>query len=205
VTLQERSDEQPRAGILIEDVHAKSRRRKEDELIPIHNDSKLMTKSFFAAIILTLVCYGFAAAQKKTVILVRHAEKADQTSQDPELTDAGKQRAERLAKIVKKYKPGAIYSTDFKRTRGTAAPIAAKRKLKVEVYDPKKPNELVDTIMKSKTKRFLIVGHSNTIPGLANLLGKKDLFKDLNDAEHGVIWIVRLKDGQVRRTEVLSY
>jgi Fructose-2,6-bisphosphatase len=161
--------------------------------------------NFSIAIIITLLFASYSGAQsRKTIILVRHAEKVD-TSQDPELTDAGKQRAERLAKIVKKYKPGAIYSTDFKRTRDTAAPLATRRGLKVETYDAKKPAELIDTIMKSKTKRFVIVGHSNTIPGLVNLLGKKELFKNLDDAEHGVIWVVRLKDGQVRKTEVIPY
>jgi broad specificity phosphatase PhoE len=163
-----------------------------------------MRKSLFALIIgATFFSYSIVA-QKKVIILVRHAEKVD-ASQDPELTDAGKQRAERLAKIVKKYKPGAIYSTDFKRTRDTAAPMAARRKLKIEVYDAKKPAELIDAIMKSKTKRFMIVGHSNTIPGLVNLLGRKELFKNLDDPEHGVIWIVRLKEGQVRRIEILPY
>ncbi|HUR99071.1 MAG TPA: phosphoglycerate mutase family protein [Pyrinomonadaceae bacterium] len=164
-----------------------------------------MFKSFFAIVLFALCFVGPAAAQKKTIILVRHAEKADATSQDPDLSDAGKQRAERLAKIVKKYKPGAIYSTDFKRTRDTAAPVAARRKLKVETYDPKNPAALIDAMMKSKTKRFLVVGHSNTVPGLANLLGKKEVFKNLDDAEYGVIWIVRIKDGQVRKTEIISY
>ena len=164
-----------------------------------------MLKASFSVLLIILCFVGFAAAQSKTIILVRHAEKADQTSQDPELSAEGKQRAERLARIIKKYKPGAIYSTDFKRTRDTAAPIAARRKLKVEVYDPKKPAELIDTIIKSKTKRSLVVGHSNTVPGLANLLGKKEVFKNLDDAEYGVIWIVRIKDGQVRKTEVIPY
>jgi broad specificity phosphatase PhoE len=161
--------------------------------------------NFSIAIIITLLLAGNSGAQsRKTIILVRHAEKVD-ASQDPELTDAGKERAERLAKIVKKYKPGAIYSTDFKRTRDTAAPLATRRRLRVETYDAMKPADLIDTIMKSKTKRFMIVGHSNTIPGLVNLLGKKELFKNLDDAEHGVIWIVRLKDGQMRRIEILPY
>ena len=141
---------------------------------------------------------------RKTIILVRHAEKVD-ASQDPELSAEGKQRAERLAKIVKKYKPGAIYSTDFKRTRDTVAPIAKRRKLEIQKYDARKPAELVDAIMKSKTKRFLISGHSNTIPGLANLLGKKELFKNLDDAEHGAIWIIRIKGGKVRKTEIIPY
>ncbi len=157
----------------------------------------------FCLIILLLV--GVANAQDKTIILVRHAEKVTSTDQDPELTSEGKQRAERLAQTIKKYKPGAIYSTDYKRTRDTAAPMAARRKLTVQTYDARKPSELIDSIMKSKTKRFLIVGHSNTIPGLANLLGKKELFKNLDDSEHGAIWIIRIKDGHVRKTEIIPY
>ena len=159
---------------------------------------------WFLPIVFISISFGTVVAQKKTIILVRHAEKVD-ASQDPELSAEGKQRAERLAKVIKQYKPGAIYSTDFKRTHDTAAPMAARRHLKIQTYDAKKPDELIDAIMKSETKRFLVVGHSNTIPGLANLLGKKELFKNLDDAEFGAIWIVRIKDGKVRKTEIIPY
>ena len=164
-----------------------------------------MIKNAFAILLLGLCFTVPSIAQKKTIILVRHAEKADATSQDPELSEAGKQRVERLARIIRKYKPGAVYSTDYKRTRDTVTPIATRRKLQVQTYDARKPNELVDAIMKSKTKRFVVAGHSNTVPGLANLLGKREVFKNLDESEYGVIWIVRMKDGQVRRTEVIPY
>ncbi len=146
-----------------------------------------------------------AAAQSKTIILVRHAEKADQTSQDPELSAEGKQRSERLLKAIKKYKPGAVYSTNFKRTRDTGSPMAVRRHLQIKTYDARKPTDLIDEMMKSRTKRFLVVGHSNTIPGLVNLIGKKELFKNLDDAEYGTIWIMRLKDGQLRKIEIVPY
>jgi phosphohistidine phosphatase SixA len=161
-------------------------------------------KSLLVGLLLSLCLDASSAAQNKTIILVRHAEKMD-ASQDPDLSDAGKQRAERLSKIVKKYKPGAVYSTDFKRTRDTVMPIAKRRHVEIQTYDAKKPAELVDAIMKSKTKRFVVSGHSNTIPGLANLLGKKELFKNLDDSEYGAIWIVRIKDGQVKKTEIIPY
>lgn len=157
------------------------------------------------AVLLTTFFVVSAPAQNKTIILVRHAEKVDSTGQDPDLSEAGKQRSQRLVQAIKKYKPGAVYSTDYKRTRDTAAPMALRRKLQIQTYDARKPQELVDLIMKSKTKRSLVVGHSNTIPGLANLLGRKELFKNLDDSEYGVIWIVRIKDGQVRKTEVIPY
>ena len=148
------------------------------------------------------------SAQSKTIILVRHAEKdTSETADpgDPVLTPQGFERAQRLVEKIKKYKPGAIYSTDYKRTRDTAAPVAKRRKLEIQLYDAKKPNELIEQIMKSKTKRYLIVGHSNTIPGLANLLTKKELFKNLDESEYGTIWLIKIRDSKVTKTEILQY
>lgn len=159
----------------------------------------------FVCVALLGIMFADATAQNKTIILVRHAEKADQTSQDPELSAEGKQRAERLLKVIKKYKPGAVYSTDFKRTRDTGSPMAVRRHLQIKTYDARKPANLIDEVIRSKTKRSLIVGHSNTIPGLVNLLGKKEVFKNLDDAEYGVIWLVRIKDGQLKKIEILPY
>lgn len=157
------------------------------------------------AILLISLSTTTAFTQDKTIILVRHAEKADTTSQDPELSAEGKQRAERLVKVAGKYKPGAFYSTNFKRTRDTISPLASKRKKQVETYDARNPKALVDSIMNSKYKRHIIAGHSNTIPGLANLIAKKDLFKNLDDSEYGVFWVIRIRDGKVKKTEVIPY
>jgi 2,3-bisphosphoglycerate-dependent phosphoglycerate mutase len=158
----------------------------------------------FAVLFISLFASA-AFTQDKTIILVRHAEKVDATSQDPELSAEGKQRAERLVKVAGKYKPGGFYSTNFKRTRDTLSPLAAKRKKTVETYDPRNPNALVDLIMKSKYKRHIVAGHSNSVPGLANLIAKKDVFKNLDESEYGVIWVIRIKDGKVRKTEVIPY
>lgn len=138
------------------------------------------------------------------IILVRHAEKADDSS-DTELSDVGKQRAQRLVKAIGKYRPGGFYSTNYKRTRDTIGPLATKRNKTIETYDPRKPQELVDKIMQSKTKRFVVAGHSNTVPGLANFIAKKELFKNLDDAEFSVIWLIRIKNGKVVKVELLEY
>ena len=164
---------------------------------------KLFTLIVFAFV---LVCgVEGISAQTKTIILVRHAEKADATSQDPELSADGKQRAERLVKVAGKYKPGAFHSTNFKRTRDTITPLATKRSKQVETYDPRNPNALVEAIMKSRVKRHIVAGHSNTVPGLANLIAKKEVFKNLDESEYGVLWVIRIKDGKVRKTEVIPY
>jgi broad specificity phosphatase PhoE len=124
---------------------------------------------------------------------------------DPPLTVEGVRRAERLRKLIGKYRPGAVYSSDFKRTRATVEPIAKKRHVEIQTYDPKNNADLIERIMKSKTKRFVVAGHSNTIPGLANQITKKELFKNLDDAEYGTIWVIRIKDGRIVKTEILQY
>jgi broad specificity phosphatase PhoE len=149
-----------------------------------------------------------AIAQKKTIILVRHAEKdtspgADKV--DPDLTPDGTARAQRLVKTIKKYKPGAVYSTSFKRTRNTAAPVAAWRKVQVEPYDPRKLPEVVSRVLTSKYKRHLIVGHNNTTPALANLFINEEKYKLLPESDYGKIFIIKLKKGKVKSVEVVEY
>ena len=158
-------------------------------------------------ILAAFVCVASAQA-KKTIILIRHAEKetSEMTDQnDPPLTGAGKERAERLVKKIGHFHPGAIYSTNYKRTRDTVEPLAEKRGKTVQIYDAGKPQDLVNTIKSSKTKRFVIAGHSNTIPPLVNLITGKDLFKNLQDPEYSVIWVIRMKAGKVTKVEILDY
>ena len=163
----------------------------------------------FLIVALLFLLIGQASAQKhKTIILIRHAEKDTSESADqmnPPLSDTGKTRAERLVKRVGKFRPGAVYSTDYRRTRETVEPLAKKRGKSVQIYDASKPRDLVDAIMKSETKRFVIVGHSNTIPALANLLIGKELFKNLEDSEYTVIWVVRIRDGKFSKLEIIDY
>ena len=163
-----------------------------------------------ATLLLVLVGINTSAAQDKTIVLVRHVEKDSSPTADkvdPELSAEGKARAERLAKVVKRYKPHEIFSTPFKRTRGTAEPTAKRRKKEIQTYDPAKPADLVNKIMDpaSKTVHYLVVGHSNTIPSLANLLAKKEIFRNLLESEYGVIWVIRIKKGQLTRVEVHPY
>jgi len=148
-------------------------------------------------------------SQNKTIILVRHAEKAGDAEMnktgDPELSPEGQERAKRLMKIAKRYKPHEIFATAYKRTQQTVAPIAALRQKNVQIYDTREQRKLVEQIMSSKTEHYLIAGHSNSIPDLANLLMKKEVFKQVPDTEYGVIWVVKIRHGVLKRVEVYEY
>lgn len=167
---------------------------------------KIFFSIFLGFALFTLANTVLVAQDREvTIILVRHAEKADATSPDPELSDAGKERAQRLVQKIGKYRPGAFYSTDYKRTRDTVTPLANKRKKDVKIYDARKPKELIEEIMKGKIKRYVVAGHSNTVPGLANLIAKKEMFKNLDDSEYTIIWLIRMKNGKVTKFELLDY
>ena len=110
----------------------------------------------------------FAQYRKITVILMRHAEKdisEEADTADPELSEAGKIRARKSwLKLLLKYKPEIIYSTDYIRTKATVAPLASKLRAMTFIYDPKNLDEIYDKIMSGKYKRIVIVGHNTTTP-----------------------------------------
>jgi len=164
----------------------------------------------FGVAITILWVYAYdlkAQSTNKTIVLVRHTEKdaSVATNPDPDLSPAGKERAIRLMHFVKRFKPHEIFSTNYKRTRQTAEPIAARRKKQIQTYDASKPADIVATIMASDTDHNLIVGHSNTIPPLVNLFSKKEVFRNLLDAEYGVVWVIRMKNGVLKKIEVFPY
>ena len=120
----------------------------------------------------------FANAQM--VIVVRHAERADDgaspgtsmtASPDPELSAAGKARAQKLAAMLGDAGITAIYTTEYKRTKDTAAPLAAKTGVTAEVVLARDAVALIAKIKSHKTGAVLVVGHSNTVPAVVKALG----------------------------------
>jgi broad specificity phosphatase PhoE len=165
-------------------------------------------KFAFALLIVFLAADSIVGQSRKTIILVRHAEKDVSANADPNapgLSAAGRLRAERLAKLLAKYRVGAVYSTNYRRTRETVEPVAAKRHKSIQIYEESRPKDLIDTIMKSRTKRFLVVGHSNTVPALANMIEKKPLFASLEEEDHGTIWVFKLRADKLPLLKIINY
>ena len=121
------------------------------------------------AIFMTLGTSHAAAPEPAVVFLVRHAEKTGE-GRDPALSEAGQARADELANVLADAGITAIYSSDYRRTRGTAEPLARRLGLEIMVYDPQQLESLAQILGKS-AGRTLVVGHSNTTPELVALLG----------------------------------
>jgi broad specificity phosphatase PhoE len=135
------------------------------------------------------------AAQATTIILARHAEKASPTG-DPVLTPVGEQRAQDLARALADVRLSGIISTQYQRTRLTAAPVAEAAKLEVTVVpgsaDPGGVIRALDALPSGSTA--LVVGHSNTLAGIIAALGGPKI-PDLCDGEHSTLFIVERPGG----------
>jgi broad specificity phosphatase PhoE len=126
-----------------------------------------------------------------TIILVRHAEKVDD-SRDPELSEAGKQRAQKLAQVLDRQSIDVIYSTDYIRTKDTCAPVSALKNVEVKLYDPRNVEQLNAMAGENAGKTILVCGHSNSTPRLANHFLKADKFADFDESDYGNILIVTM-------------
>lgn len=134
------------------------------------------------------------------LVLTRHAEKAGLNNQSP-LTEVGAARAQALSRWLRDAGIQEIYSTDFARTRATAAPLARALGIEVRLYDPKKLAELADTL-RSNPGRYLVVGHSDTTPELVSLLGG-EAGSPISDDEYDRLYVLHSRPGAGTTTLLL--
>ena len=138
--------------------------------------------------------------QTSTIYIVRHAEKVLDGSKDPMLTKIGFARANKLAEILDEVALTAIYSSPYKRTRQTAQLVATNKNLEILPYNPSMQKEFVSSVLeKHRGGNLLIVGHSNTVPGLLNIFTGTEKYQQLADDEYDKLFIVNIDaDGLVK-------
>jgi broad specificity phosphatase PhoE len=149
-------------------------------------------KKLFLFLLLFSISSSFLHAQEKPVMifLMRHAEKATTAGADPELSEKGKAFAELLTTRFAESKIDAVYSTDYKRTKQTVMPLAAKNGIEIKVYDAGNSAALVQRIADSQDQVVVVSGHSNTINLVFNELVKSTQIQALPDDEYGKVFII---------------
>lgn len=126
------------------------------------------------------------------VVLVRHAEKVD-ASADPALSAAGEARAVALAQTLRDARVSAIVTTQFRRTRETAAPLAARLGIAPQVVATGGRDHAAAVAAAVRRLRgvVLVVGHSNTIPAIVAALGAPRP-PDLCEGNYDTMFVVAL-------------
>ena len=135
------------------------------------------------------------------IYLVRHAEK--QEGDNASLTSQGQQRAENYAEFFEKCGVAHIFSTEFRRTHETAAPLAKKLSLEVESYDKAKLQAFAEQL-KSLGGSVLVVGHSNTTVDLVEFLGGEAGTPIDEPTEYDRVYQLTVQDGKVIHTNLFQ-
>ena len=118
---------------------------------------------------------------------------------DPDLLPEGQRRAAVLPARLAAHPPRTIFVSDYRRTRQTAAAVAARWGLTPIVYDPGDTPGLVARV-RAAAGPVLIVGHSNTVPDIVEQLGGTRP-APLTHPDFGDLWILA-PDGATQRVRV---
>jgi 2,3-bisphosphoglycerate-dependent phosphoglycerate mutase len=160
--------------------------------------------SFSFAVIIAVFGLLYSPATITTIIIVRHAEKAAAPADNPPLTEAGKTRAEALARITKSAGIKAIYATQFIRTQQTVQPLADKLGIEIKQVDARDPKGLANRLISDNAgDTVLVAGHSNTLPQIIEALGGS--IPPIQDDEHDNLYIVTVYEPGKAKVITLKY
>jgi broad specificity phosphatase PhoE len=150
-----------------------------------------------------------ALATDTMIIVVRHAEKSNDDTKDPTLSEEGTVRANKLAVLLKDSHLNAVYTTQYKRTQQTGLPAANQAGVKLQIREVTKENTktytsdlLKDIQNKHRGETVLIVGHSNTVPEIVKHLSNVDV-TPIGENEFDRLYVITL--GRKPRLVSVSY
>ena len=105
-------------------------------------------------------------------VVVRHAERAEDGTDDPALTAAGADRARRLAERLASAAGVGVYATAYRRTQATATPTATAWNVPVTTYDGgiDATRLIAEITSQHSSGKIVIVGHANTVPAIVGQL-----------------------------------
>ena len=150
-----------------------------------------------ALLALAAGCAAVEAGAPPEVYVMRHLKAG--TGADPALTAEGARQAALLPGwFAARKAPRTLYVSTYRRSRETAAALAAKLGLEPRVYDPSDSAALAASVLAEKGP-VLVVGHSNTVPEIVERLGGVRPGPIAHD-RHGDIWRI---SGRDRKTEAL--
>ena len=158
------------------------------------NDTLIVTNTDTVFIDQTDTLFISDETEFTTFILVKHAEIPMTIATDPILTQAGFERAEKLANMLSKLKLNRVYSTMFQRTKQTAMPTAGNQGLEITDYGGFDHESVIDDVLENVNEGIvLIVGHSNTTPNFLNSLTGTSDFEELGETSFDNLFIVHCR------------
>jgi broad specificity phosphatase PhoE len=135
------------------------------------------------------------------VVIVRHAEPTPNAGNDPPLRQEGRARGDDLVAALFDANVTAIVTSQFRRTRETAAKLAAVRGITPVVVPftgdiGQHVEALAAAVRNHREGTIVVVGHGNTVPPLLKTLGGPE-FPALCDHIFDRFWVLAPTGGRV--------
>jgi len=155
---------------------------------------------------LTILASCAPKSSDTIIYLVRHAEKitGENVGRDPALTELGHARTQELATLLKNKNIKFVHSSNYIRTRDTAAQLAKIVGVDIDLYNPGVLDDLVVNI-KAQSGNHLVVGHSNTIPATVSALGGDGGTPIFEKSEYDRLYTVTLASDGTVHTDLQRY
>ena len=167
---------------------------------------QLPVRTVGALLFLLFAAHEAGAQSLTTVVLVRHAEKANKTDDTPLKEPKGFQRARALANSVGELGISTVIASEYLRTQQTVAATARHlgiEDLVIEITDAQAVATEILTHHRGRT--ILVAGHSNTVPQIIEALGGPSLCPDrggemvgsecrIKDKQYDNLYIVRIPE-----------
>lgn len=143
------------------------------------------------------LAWFFETRMPTTILFVRHAETAATMAEggDPPLNARGRARAELLADFLEEADVlagvNAIYASEFRRTQETAAPLAARLGIEIEIADPYDVVGFTKNVLhEHRGEIVLIVSHSDVIAALIDELHGHQNLPEIGPEDFSDMYIV---------------
>lgn len=174
----------------------------------------LRRRTFFTPLLMPVIAgiaalaaavWFYSSLDTTTVVLVRHAEKQQESGNDPALTGEGVSRARVLASVLGDTGIDALFASQYRRTQATLAPLSELAGVPVEIIDAGQPEQLVERVLSEHRGQIVVIaGHSNTIPDLVMRLSGIET-PAIDESDYSGIYVVSLPRFGEARLLRLSY
>lgn len=123
-----------------------------------------------ALVVLSLILGGCCSSTVTTIVLVRHAERLNNTDTTP-LSLPGFQRAGALRHALDSAGIQTIFVTEKLRTQQTAESLRVAHSLPLVQIPLAETQRLIDSLRSRSGQKLLVVGHSDTVPQIIEAFG----------------------------------
>lgn len=127
------------------------------------------------------------------IYILRHAEKASVTEENPSLSEYGIKHANYWKKVLQYIKFDRVFTTEFIRNVKTAEILSSNLSITPETYYPMS-FDIVKFINEIQGQKILIIGHSNTIPDMINRIINETKYPPMSHKNYNLLYLITINE-----------